>query len=59
MKKNVKISVVMGVYNPLQKEYFFRAVFDCPSNFPDWELILYDDGSDGTAAAIIRQAAKA
>ncbi len=59
MKKNVKISVVMGVYNPPQKEYFFRAVLSIVrQTFPDWELILYDDGSDGTAAAIIRQAAK-
>ena len=36
----------MGVYNPSQKEYFFRAVLSIVhQSFQDWELILYDDGS--------------
>ena len=59
MKKNAKISVIMGVYNPSQKEYFFRAVLSIVhQSFQDWELILYDDGSAKPYEKMIRQAVK-
>ncbi len=46
MKSEVKISVIMGVFNPVKKKLFYRAVKSIiKQNFKYWELIIYDDGS--------------
>ena len=58
MGEIVQISVIMGVYNPKDPERFFRAVRSIVSQtFSDWELILYDDGSEEPYRQTIRQAA--
>lgn len=57
MKKQVKISVVMGVYNP-QRERLRKAVGSIiGQTMKDWELILYDDGSDSPYIRVIRETA--
>lgn len=59
MKNSVKISIAMGVYNPADKKRFYRAVRSVISQtFTDWELLLYDDGSEPEFAAVIAGAAK-
>ena len=46
MKNNIKISVIMGVYNPASQERLFRSVQSViDQSFAEWELLLYDDGS--------------
>ena len=45
MKNNIKISVIMGVYNPASQERLFRSVQSViDQSFAEWELLLYDDG---------------
>lgn len=59
MKNSVKISIAMGVYNPADKKRFYRAVRSViGQTFTDWELLLYDDGSEPEFAAVITGAAK-
>ena len=56
--KNIKISVIMGVYNPTQKQQLFAAVRSIiGQTFPWWEMIIYDDGSSPDYAETIREAA--
>lgn len=57
MGSKVKVSVIMGVYNPKEERRFFAAVDSViHQSFPDWELILYDDGSGQPYAEWIRRA---
>ena len=40
----VKISVIMGVYQPRSRQILFQAVLSiCSQTFSDWELIMVDD----------------
>lgn len=58
MKNKVKISIIMGVYNPKNKKQFLRAVNSIiRQSFRSWELLLYDDGSDEPYAKLIRDTA--
>lgn len=53
-----EISVLMSVYNPKDRDSFFAAVSSVISqSFADWEMVLYDDGSDAEGAALIKEAA--
>lgn len=58
MKDDVKISVIMGIFNPKDRDQLFQAVMSIvEQTFQDWEMILYDDGSEERYAEIIRAAA--
>ncbi len=58
MDKQVKISVIMGVFNPDGNKNVFRAVESIiQQSFQDWELILYNDGSGEKGSRVIRRAA--
>ena len=47
MINGVKISVIMGSFNPKSRDYFFNSVNSIiKQDFESWELIIYDDGSD-------------
>ena len=49
----------MGSYNPRNKEYLYAAIRSIiHQSFPDWELLLYDDGSDKPFAATLRDVSK-
>ena len=57
MKSKVEISIIMGVFNP-EKARLFRAVDSIiHQTFHNWELLLYDDGSEKMSAQYIRAAA--
>ena len=57
MKSEVKISVIMGVFNPAKKKLFYRAVKSIiKQNFKYWEFIIYDDGSKEEYIKRIQQA---
>lgn len=44
----VKISVIMGVYQPVSRQVLFQAVLSIVSQtFQEWELIMVDDGTSG------------
>lgn len=59
MEETVKISVLMSVYNPSDRQYFFQAVRSIINQtFQDWEMILYDDGSASEYEPVIRKAAE-
>lgn len=48
----------MSVYNPDSREVFFAAVNSIISqSFKDWEMIMYDDGSDEKGKQLIKEAA--
>lgn len=52
------ISVILCVYNP-QKEQLLQAVESIiHQTFTDWEMILYDDGSEERFDRVIREAAE-
>lgn len=52
------ISVIMGVYNPSKQKRFLQSVESIVrQTVSDWELILYDDGSDPGYRPLFRQAA--
>lgn len=54
-----QISVLMSVYNPDNREIFFDAIRSIISQtFEDWEMILYDDGSDEEGKDLIIEASK-
>lgn len=58
MQKNVKISVIMGVFNPYEQESLYEAVNSIiHQTFEEWEMILYDDGSEEEYAGMIQEAA--
>lgn len=60
MQTNVEISVMMSVYNPDSRQYFRESVRSILSQtFQEWELILYDDGSEEPYASVIREMAMA
>lgn len=49
----------MGVYNPKQPEYLLQAVQSIiGQTFQDWEMLIYDDGSDKKYIPVIRKAAE-
>lgn len=50
----VKVSVIMGVYNPVSEAGLWQAVDSIRrQTFKEWELILCDDGSDASHSAMI------
>ena len=58
MEGEVKVSVIMGVYRPNRPERFFQAVQSIiQQSLPEWELLLYDDGSGGEYREIFHRAA--
>src|SRR5699024_3199279 len=58
-KREIKITVIMGVYNPKQPEYLLQAVQSIiGQTFQDWEMLIYDDGSDKEYIPVIRKAAE-
>lgn len=55
----VKISVIMGLYNPKNREHLLQALLSViHQTMSDWELILCDDGSDKKGAEMICEAAE-
>lgn len=55
-ENQTKISVIMGVYNQWDREALHDAVKSIlHQTFPDFEFIIYDDGSDPKAAGYIRE----
>ena len=53
-----QVTVAMGVFNP-DEDRFLQAVNSIiGQSFQNWELLLYDDGSEAAAAGIIRRAAE-
>ena len=58
-KYDVSISVIMGVYNQLNEEVLTAAVDSLLNqSFSDLEFIIYDDGSQPEAAAILKKIQK-
>ena len=54
MEEKVKISVIMGVYNPVEQKQLQAAVRSMiRQTMTDWELILCDDGSHITYQPLI------
>lgn len=57
-KTTIEISVIMGVYNPKNKEQLMAAVASIVNQtFQNWEMLLYDDGSESTYIPVIQEAA--
>lgn len=57
-ENKVKVSIIMGVYNPKQEGWLRNAVQSIiEQSLTEWELILYDDGSDAVSQEMIRTAA--
>lgn len=58
-EKQVKVSVIMGVYNQHDKKALNLAVKSIlEQTFRDLEFIIWDDGSDEQAASYIRELAQ-
>lgn len=58
MEKEVKVSIIMGTYNPKHRIWLESAVNSIVNqSFAEWELILYDDGSDRIYQEIIKKSA--
>lgn len=56
METDIKISVLMSVYNPQNQHYLLQAVQSIVNQtFQEWEMILYDDGSDEPYVSVIRE----
>ena len=54
----VEISVIMGVLNPAAPHHLHQAVRSIlEQSFRNWEMILYDDGSDAASAREIQNVA--
>ena len=52
-----RVSILMGSYNPRRKQYLYAAVHSLiRQSFSDWELLVYDDGSDKASAKILQEA---
>lgn len=59
MRQEKKISVIMGVYNPENREQIVAAIESIiRQSYSNWELIMCDDGSDEVYVDLIREAAK-
>lgn len=56
-EENVKISVIMGVYNPDREQLKRAAASIIAQTVEEWEMIVYDDGSDMTYTETIRETA--
>ena len=55
MGQLIKVSIIMGVFNPSDRDRFLRAVASLiGQTFSRWDLILYDDGSDPAHQPLIR-----
>lgn len=53
-----QVSVLMSVYNPKKEDQLLQAVNSIIwQTFSDWEMILYDDGSDEPYRILIERAA--
>lgn len=58
MGSEVRISVLMSVYNPENEAYLRQAVMSIVNqSFSDWEMILYDDGSEEAYRSVISEMA--
>lgn len=58
MKKQVKISVIMGVYNPKEISRLQKAVDSVIlQTFGEWELILCNDGSERKYRTVLEEIA--
>ena len=58
-KTNPEISIVMCVYNPSDETQFRQAVRSMiEQTFSDWEMLLYDDGSEEVCQPLLQQIAK-
>ncbi len=56
---SVKVSVIMGVYNPASKEQLMQAVYSIKhQSMQDWEVIICDDGSEPEKSRWISEAAQ-
>lgn len=53
----VKVSIIMGTYNPDEKKLKRAVQSLILQTVPEWELLLYDDGSDGQFVPLIRETA--
>lgn len=59
MKPTVSVTVIMGVFNPPSPKRLLEAVSSIVrQTFRDWELILYDDGSQEKYIPLLRRAAR-
>lgn len=57
-KATIEISVIMGVYNPKSREQLMAAVESIVNQtFQNWEMLLYDDGSEPIYIPVIQEAA--
>lgn len=56
-KKMIKVSVIMGVYNPDENRLLNAVESIIGQTMREWELFLYDDGSSTEGAEIIRRIA--
>ena len=53
--EDIKISIIMGVFNPRNEAVLFQAVESIvKQTFQAWEMIIYDDGSDEIGARLIK-----
>ncbi|MBE5895919.1 MAG: glycosyltransferase, partial [Lachnospiraceae bacterium] len=53
---DIKVSVIMGVYNPPGREILRQAVESIlTQSLTELEFIIYDDGSDEEKAEYIRE----
>ena len=57
-RTKIKVSILMGVYNPRKGEWLEDAIRSMAGqSLQEWELLLYDDGSDAAGRAQIQRAA--
>lgn len=52
------ISVVMGVYNPIQGQLLEAVQSILDQTVQNWEMILYDDGSNEEGAQVVQETAQ-
>lgn len=58
-KKEVKISVIMGIYNQQNREQLSEAIHSVlEQTFREFEFIIYNDGSDEDVAEYLRECSK-
>jgi len=56
--EKIKISVVMGVYNPSDRGQLYQATMSIINqSFKEWEMIICDDGSSAEYIDVIKMAA--
>lgn len=57
LQRKIKISVIMGIYNPLNSAQLKEAILSIINQtMTEWELILCDDGSCGDYVPMIQEA---